>query len=51
MIDELDLRQQHGFTTEDLDRYALVPGTPLSELSEDLFISQEVRNAVQAYYA
>lgn len=51
MIDELYLRQAHGFTNDDMNRYAVVPGTPFAELGEDLFISQEVRNAVQAYYA
>ncbi|WFC96694.1 hypothetical protein MBRA1_003357 [Malassezia brasiliensis] len=51
LIDELYLRQAHGFTNDDLNRYAVVPGTPFAELTEDLFISQEVRSAIQAYYA
>ena len=49
MIDELYLRQAHGFTHEQIAAYSLGgPETPLDQLAEDLFISQEVRDAVMA---
>ncbi|WFD05672.1 hypothetical protein MVES1_001004 [Malassezia vespertilionis] len=52
LIDELYLRERHGFTTEQMAAYSIAgPDTPFSDLSEDLFITQEVREAVRAYYS
>lgn len=51
LIDELYLRERHQFTTEQMNQFAVVPGTPFSELSEDLYISDPVRKAVRAYYS
>ncbi|GAA5895329.1 hypothetical protein JCM8208_005979 [Rhodotorula glutinis] len=43
-IDELVLRHLRGLTTSDLQRYSPTPDTPFSDLHEDLFIPQWVRD-------
>ncbi|GAA5833577.1 hypothetical protein JCM9279_001566 [Rhodotorula babjevae] len=45
-IDELVLRHLRGLTTADLQRYSPTPDTPFSNLHEDLFIPQWVRDEV-----
>ncbi|GAA5921861.1 hypothetical protein JCM3775_001863 [Rhodotorula graminis] len=45
-IDELVLRHLRGLTTPDLQRYSPTPDTPFSDLHEDLFIPQWVRDEV-----
>ncbi|TNY24669.1 hypothetical protein DMC30DRAFT_412908 [Rhodotorula diobovata] len=48
-IDELVLRHMRGcasLTTQDLQRYSPTPDTPFSDLHEDLFIPQWVRDEV-----
>ncbi|WFD30404.1 hypothetical protein MSPP1_001423 [Malassezia sp. CBS 17886] len=52
LIDELYLRERHGFDNKMMAAYSLGgPDTPFDELREDLFISDEVRQAVGKYYA
>uniref|UniRef100_A0A0K3CM76 Hydroxysteroid dehydrogenase-like protein 2 n=1 Tax=Rhodotorula toruloides TaxID=5286 RepID=A0A0K3CM76_RHOTO len=45
-IDELALRRMRGFTNSDLTRYSPDPSMPFSDLHEDLFVPQWVREQV-----
>ncbi|BGO91649.1 hypothetical protein NBRC10512_008096 [Rhodotorula toruloides] len=45
-IDELALRRMRGFTNSDLTRYSPDPSMPFSDLHEDLFVPQWVRDEV-----
>ncbi|BGP24908.1 hypothetical protein JCM10295v2_003828 [Rhodotorula toruloides] len=45
-IDELVLRRMRGLTNSDLTRYSPDPSMPFSDLHEDLFIPQWVRDEV-----
>lgn len=47
LVDELYLRQK-GFTLEQIKKFNVDESTPLDELAEDLYISQELRDAIQA---
>lgn len=51
IIDELYLRQSHKFSNELIAAYSLGgKDTPFKELAEDLYITPEIRKAVQSYY-
>lgn len=51
LVDELYLRERHQFTTDQIAEYSLGGrDTPITELEEDLYITQQVRDAVRAYY-
>ena len=51
LIDELYLRQSHQFSNDLISAYSLGgKDTPFKELAEDLYITPEVRKAVQSYY-
>ncbi|SNX87291.1 uncharacterized protein MEPE_06001 [Melanopsichium pennsylvanicum] len=47
LVDELYLREK-GFTNEDIKKFNVDESTDVENLAEDLYISQELRDAIQA---
>ncbi len=47
LVDELYLREK-GFGMEEIKKFNVDEGTKVDDLAEDLYISQELRDAVRA---